>query len=1006
MNDSRDGHYFILLRRKHGRRRANNSQASARVKNTEKNRTPTESQPHLEVLAGSLLLLVEEINNYGRIEYELETLDEASEGEPDTAVRVTCIPGEDVYRLKLQEIQLLRPIPTCKERLEVYNDASWLIDGRQLRVGDSVFVKLKGEQSEIRGILRFKGAEVQDSKGILFGVELEEGKGTCDGKFRGIQYFKTSPDHAVFVALHKLRRSKDGWQAQTRMRADADGDNFLKATNAHGNAPVVVGERIVWMSDDGPEKGVVKWVGCLPGDISSNTTVGVEFDRKVGSGTGKFRDKRLFFAKQGHASLIPLMGLMKEAEFDGASAFPLDFGLPQEQDHQDALFREMFTDLPKSSYPSPYQNSPGSSDLNFSGSNIRSYGTRSASSTGKMMAAAPGLPDVGAGAASAALGYVSPQLAQQQQQLQQENQQLPQYQDMLLAQQFSKLSSDPYLASRGVAGVAASSGTNPLYEHSRMLEKSAAQPSPLTTWSAAKPAVKPSQVPDPDLGVGSLVQVQLKYPIYGIIRWIGVTDDQSGKKTAGLELEEEMSAATDGVYIGRRYFTCPPKRGLFVPLHRCSKDKRYNFSTNVNKLPNDFGGQLTPDIPGDITPPEVLTQGDLNTICGKNRGIQGHHNSCYLDATLFCMFYFTTVFDAIFNRPANAEDLQEYPEVQRVLKEGIVNPLRKFNYVRADKVLKLRELLDKLGTVPGMMGEEKDPEEFLNALLTQIMKADPILQLSSGQHAYFYQLFIEEDEKLLLPTTQKLVELSFLQGNVKLKEVPPCLMIQMPRFGKDYKMFHRIVPSLELDITHIVENCPRDCIVCGGLATYECKDCYQVHGPGLNTTAFCEPCVNKSHKHMSRRSHQPKPITTNKEFLEHYEKLKSQHRQQQHLLADERNGGLGDDADNIPLPRETMELFAVICIQTSHYVSFVKCGLGRDAPWVFFDSMADRMGEQGGYNIPEVVHVPKFAEWLDKSFMRELHSNTDDKDLPEHLRRVLCDGYMCMYQSPTVMMYQ
>ena len=62
-------------------------------------------------------------------------------------------------------------------------------------------------------------------------------------------------------------------------------------------------------------------------------------------------------------------------------------------------------------------------------------------------------------------------------------------------------------------------------------------------------------------------------------------------------------------------------------------------------------------------------------------------------------------------------------------------------------------------------------------------------------------------------------------------------------------------------------------------------------------------------------------------------------------FGDERNGGLGDDIDNIPLPRETMELFAVICIQTSHYVSFVKCGFGQDAPWVFFDSMADRMGE-------------------------------------------------------------
>ena len=44
-------------------------------------------------------------------------------------------------------------------------------------------------------------------------------------------------------------------------------------------------------------------------------------------------------------------------------------------------------------------------------------------------------------------------------------------------------------------------------------------------------------------------------------------------------------------------------------------------------------------------------------------------------------------------------------------------------------------------------------------------------------------------------------------------------------------------------------------------------------------------------------------------------------------------------------PRLYMELFAVMCIETSHYVSFVKCGLGPDAPWCFFDSMADRKGK-------------------------------------------------------------
>lgn len=49
-------------------------------------------------------------------------------------------------------------------------------------------------------------------------------------------------------------------------------------------------------------------------------------------------------------------------------------------------------------------------------------------------------------------------------------------------------------------------------------------------------------------------------------------------------------------------------------------------------------------------------------------------------------------------------------------------------------------------------------------------------------------------------------------------------------------------------------------------------------------------------------------------------------------------------ADHMTLPRLYMELFAVVCIETSHYVAFVKAGSGPDAPWCFFDSMADRKG--------------------------------------------------------------
>lgn len=40
-----------------------------------------------------------------------------------------------------------------------------------------------------------------------------------------------------------------------------------------------------------------------------------------------------------------------------------------------------------------------------------------------------------------------------------------------------------------------------------------------------------------------------------------------------------------------------------------------------------------------------------------------------------------------------------------------------------------------------------------------------------------------------------------------------------------------------------------------------------------------------------------------------------------------------------------LELFAVVCIKTSHYVTFAKCGNAPNDEWVFFDSMSDRIGK-------------------------------------------------------------
>ncbi|XP_041375383.1 ubiquitin carboxyl-terminal hydrolase CYLD-like [Gigantopelta aegis] len=882
--------FFILLVKKTGKKK-DKYMISLR----------SSSRSKSEVLAGTLLFLIEQSTKRDEYIFVLETFETGPDANSNT-IQLTCIPGE-AELVERNILDLLISIPNCAERLAVYQDKEWLSEAQSIKLGDRVFVKMKNHDTELEGTVRYRG-RVPDSDGIFFGIELDQkGLGTCDGMFRKEQFFTCPPDSAVFCAVHRIRKRIVVNVSQALAKQSVGGQSF-SMDEAKQN--LKIGDRVVWMSDHGPESGSVKWIGTLPLDNKGEITVGVEFDEPVGSGTGKYKEHRLFFAKQNHASLIPLLGLLKEDEFyspgSANTAYPV--GGPM-LDIEGSRLRV---------------NTERLDPMDCDNNEIGLKGVRKSNSLGKKG------------------GHVE-------------------------------------------------KGMNPLYEFNKIegIEKS----------DGEKVRSLPQKVPnaDPDLSVDSMVEVLGNPTLYGVIRWIGATHEQPYKQIAGLEMEKEISAGTDGTFKGERFFHCAPKRALFVPLYKCKKDQRFPAKPVADPLgATAFGSIPTQDIDGSVSPPSSLHK----TTMGLNKGIQGHHNSCYLDATLFAMYSFTTVFDGILHRPRNDTDLKEYNEVQRVLKDMIVNPLRTCNYVRADKVMKFRELLDKFGKISGMMSEEKDPEEFLHLLLTQIMKSDPLLHLSSGEDSNFYQLFIEKDELLLLPTTQKLIELSFIECNVKLKEVPSCLIIQMPRFGKEYKMFRRIIPSLELDITDLLEEGIRECIICGDLATVECISCYQLHGPGLNATAFCDNCNTTNHQHKSRRSHKRHPIHVSKKFEDHW-------RQSKRLA--EQNKDMSREPD-IALYREKMELFAVLCIQTSHYVSFVKCGTGTSAPWVFFDSMADRMGEQSGYNIPEVTEVKDVSKWLSTDSMEKILKIENDKDLPIQIRRLLCDAYMCFYQSTEVSMFK
>ena len=87
---------------------------------------------------------------------------------------------------------------------------------------------------------------------------------------------------------------------------------------------------------------------------------------------------------------------------------------------------------------------------------------------------------------------------------------------------------------------------------------------------------------------------------------------------------------------------------MFVPYSHVIPDPRFKETLPSPSLGQDFGPLDSPVVPG-FCPPHATVE-TVAAICGRNKGIQGHQNSCYLDATLFAMFSFTGVFDGLIYR--------------------------------------------------------------------------------------------------------------------------------------------------------------------------------------------------------------------------------------------------------------------------------------------------------------------------------------------------------------------
>ncbi|XP_072238877.1 ubiquitin carboxyl-terminal hydrolase CYLD [Leuresthes tenuis] len=468
------------------------------------------------------------------------------------------------------------------------------------------------------------------------------------------------------------------------------------------------------------------------------------------------------------------------------------------------------------------------------------------------------------------------------------------------------------------------------------------------------------------LEVGSMVEVVSSNgtTVYGVIQWLGIPGGKMDE-WAGIELDYEVNGCSDGMYEGQRYFTCKGNRALFVPITKCSPDSRFVFSPAERET---LKTSETPPVPpfeeSEEDAPPVPESEVLSVLVGKMKGIQGHINSCYLDATLFSLFSSSVAVDSMCKRPADSEQ-----PITCTLRR-LVNRLRRQGFVPAESVMNLRKQLgcDTFRT------DEKDPEEFITVLFKKVLYMEPLLKLRSegetSQGAYTLQIFLEKEQMGQMPTVQQLLDTSCLSGDLKFETMPSCLIVQMPRFGNEYKMFSHIIPSTELDITDLLYNSPRECFVCGHLAEFECLQCLPDRKlqPG-RIKQYCATCNSQVHTHPSRCSHSPSALAVP-----------------------------ADVAPDSPVPKHKMQLFAVLCIKTSHYVSFVKYGPSPHS-WLFFDSMADRSGDdQSGYNIPEIRACPEVGDYLCQP--EEELAQANPFQAPELVRRLLCDSYMFLYQNP------
>uniref|UniRef100_A0A3Q3J1L5 ubiquitinyl hydrolase 1 n=1 Tax=Monopterus albus TaxID=43700 RepID=A0A3Q3J1L5_MONAL len=837
---------------------------------------------------------------------------------------------------------LLEPVSDPETRLILLDNPGKLQQFAALPIGALLWVQI-GQQDELaEAELKYIGTLSRGSTAVYFGIELKTLAAAFPSEGSGDQKRSCPEACALFLPVSHIRLRRwsrsSGSNAHERDHHHSSNNHPSDGHHSNNNSPVSplpfhVGQRVCFPLENTICGGEVRFCGPLSGHPSLGMYVGVLLDSAVGNWNGYYRGEKLCHIPS------PIYGLL----------LPVTKVYSEPKSQNRSPHQQMPKSILKPAPPPAVKPDPPAPKVSLMPPN-------------KQPLKPPPLPP--------------PKIIQK------------------------PLPLPPLPPPKPTSPMSPTAAEQ--LQHTNGVHT---PPSPLTSPDNSEAVRENGKAGlEGKLEVGSMVEVN-DPPLFGVIRWIGQVGGIS-EPMAGIELDQQLLTGTDGSYFGERHFSCPANKGLFVRLRNCRRDSRFPApETPVNQVERcnsiafaEWGSERveehTPPVDGDEA--KELYQ-------GWKRGIQGHLNSCYLDATLFSLFSCCSSADWVLFWPPDSETKQSYSQAQDLLRCEIVNPLRRYGYVCASKTMSLRRLLEAANSDTGFTNQEKDPEEFLNKLF-QLLRVEPLLKIRSmtqqPQACHLYQLFpptlppspssplshspvdspiplsSPSSNRLRVASVQALLESSFFHAGLKFVEAPSCLLLLMPRFGKDFKMFDAILPTLSLDITDLLDDTPRQCSICQTVAEWECVQCYEDLDitPG-RLKQYCQTCNTQVHSHRKRVSHSPVKI-------------------------------------GVPVPpwtgplhctRQRMSLFAVTCIETSHYVSFVKHG-PHPTDWLFFDSMADREGGENGFNIPQVKACPEVGRYL--SLSEEELSRVDPASLREPARRLLCDSYMCLYHSPELSLYK